>query len=67
MSEYKPKFCKDIPQEKIEYVANFLEQTRKREAELEHKKLRYGGLERAEEYELEMCKFDIKRAVEFLK
>lgn len=65
--KYKPKFCKDISPEKIEQLLQFLEASRKRLADLKEKELRFGGISKAESYEIEMCVYDIKRAVEILK
>lgn len=67
MSEYKPKFCKDVTQERINDILDYLELNKKREADLELKKITSGSLLRVEEYELAMCKFEIKKAVRFLE
>jgi hypothetical protein len=64
--EFKRQYMNEGPSEEWTRVKIFLDQTQKRLWELGDKKQRY-GLTRTEEFELDMCRGDVRRAKEFLK
>ena len=55
----------DPPSEELQRVAHFLKQTEQRLWDLGDKKLK-SGLSQSEEYELDMCRGDVRRAKDFL-
>jgi hypothetical protein len=55
----------DPPSEELQHVAHFLKQTEQRLWDLGDKKLK-SGLTTSEEYELDMCRGDVRRAKDFL-